>query len=453
MSSLEQLSAFISDTPFSAVPQAVVDKARRHLLDTLGAALAGADSELTQRCLRALQLSEAPGTCPAWGGSALLSARSAALVNGIAAHALELDDSGGCDHSGAVVVPALLAAVALCATPPSGADLIVAMVMGYEAGRRVLEACGGYSPHNEAGWHSTGTCGVFGAAAGCARLLGLNAEQTGHALGLAASMSGGLWAFIHDGADSKKLHAGRPAEGGLLAALLAREGMLGPRTIFADQWGGFLRTYAGAAARPEALLAELGSVWKLSRCSIKPHAACRGTHSAIDAVGELLRTLDIDGQQVQQIRVRASAFLVDMCAGTDTRSLSAAQMSLPYALAVRCLLGNAALASYADSVRQREDVQALMGAVQVDVDPAQAALDEPFVQVLTHDGRTATCRIERPLGGPLNPLEDAALIEKFRSLALRALPATQVDSLVDLCLRLGADTPVQRLLESLRAVR
>lgn len=449
MSSLQQLSAFISDTPFSAIPEAVVAKARRHFLDTLGAALAGADSPLTQRCLHALQRSEVPGDTLVWGSSARLSARSAALVNGVAAHALELDDAGGCDHSGAVVVPALLAALGLCATPPSGEDLLVAMIMGYEAGRRVLEACGGYSPHNEAGWHSTGTCGVFGAAAGCARLLGLDAAQTAHAMGLAASMSGGLWAFIHDGADSKKLHAGRPAEGGLLAALLAQEGMAGPGAIFEDQWGGFLRTYAGAEAVPAALVADLGSIWKLARCSIKPYAACRGTHSAIDALGELLRTLNIDGTQVEHIKVRASAFLVDMCAGTDIRTLSAAQMSLPYALAVRCLRGNAGLASYADGVRQSPDIQALMSAVQVEVDLGQAPLDEPLVEIVTRDGRTSTCQVNQPLGGPLNPLSDAALIDKFRSLASLAIPAEQVEALVELCLNLGADTQAARLLDHL----
>lgn len=446
MNALHTLAGFVCDTPFAAIPEAVVAKARRHFLDTLGAALAGANTELTQRCLGALLCSEPPGDVAVWGGAQRLSARSAALVNGVAAHALELDDAGGCDHSGAVVVPAMLAVLPLCATPPNGEALLTAMVLGYDVARRVLEACGGYSPHNGAGWHSTGTCGVFGAAAACARLLQLNADQTAHALGLAASMSGGLWSFIHDGADSKKLHAGRPAEAGVLAALLARQGMSGPSQVFEDSWGGFLRTYAQAAAEPQALTADLGRVWKLARCSIKPYAACRGTHAAIDAVGELLAELGIDGTQVERIDVRASAFLVDMCAGVDTRTLAAAQMSLPYALAVRCLRGNAGLDSYEGAVRAAPEVQGLMAAISLRIEPRLAPLDEPFVQVTSADGRSATRQVKLALGGPLNPLSDEALIDKFRSLAIRALPSAQVDGLVELCMTLGADTDVPRLL-------
>jgi 2-methylcitrate dehydratase PrpD len=453
MNDLQQLSEFVSATPASAVPEAVFQKARRHLLDTLGAALAGANSELVQRCLRTLQLSEAPGSALVWGGQASLSPRSAALLNGIAAHALELDDAGGCDHSGAVVVPALLATLPLCATPPNGEELLLAMILGYDVGRRVLEACGGYSAHNEAGWHSTGTCGVFGAAAACSRLLGLDALQTAHALSLAASLSGGLWAFIHDGADSKKLHAGRPAEAGLLAALLAQQGITGPGAVFEDAWGGFLRTYAGDTQVPSALTAQLGTLWKISRCSIKPYAACRGTHSAIDALGDLLADLALDGSQVERIQVRASAFLVDMCAGVDTRTLAAAQMSLPYALAVRCLLGDAGLASYALGVRQRADVQACMARIQMHVEPGLAALDEPYVEVLAGDGRSATRQVRRPLGGPLNPLSDAALIDKFRSLASRAVPANQVQKLIDTCLTLDRSTDPNLLLQNLCGIR
>lgn len=450
MKALDELAGFVCDTAFAAIPEAVVAKARRHFLDTLGAALAGAHAQLTQRCLAALACSEPVGEVAVWGGTQRLSARSAALVNGVAAHALELDDAGGCDHSGAVVVPALLAVIPLCPTPPDGEAVLTAMVLGYDVARRVLEACGGYSPHNGAGWHSTGTCGVFGAAAACARLLQLDARQTAHALGLAASMSGGLWSFIHDGADSKKLHAGRPAEAGLLAALLARQGMTGPGHVFEDGWGGFLRTYAGAAAEPQALTAELGSVWKLARCSIKPYAACRGTHAAIDAVGELLAELGIDGAQVQRIDVRASAFLVDMCAGVDTRTLAAAQMSLPYALAVRCLRGSAGLDSYAQEVRAAPQVQDLMKAISLVIDPSLAPLDEPFVQLTTLAGHSATRQVKLALGGPLNPLSDEALIDKFRSLAILALPPHQVEALIKLCMALGADTDIPRLLHLLQ---
>jgi 2-methylcitrate dehydratase PrpD len=447
---MEVLSQFICRTSYEALPAALVDKTKRHFLDTLGAGLAGSQALLTQRALHAMQAAEAPGAAGIWGTDQGLSARNAALVNGIAAHALELDDAGGCDHSGAVVVPAMLAVLPLCATPPDGKELITAMVLGYDVARRVLEACGGYSPHNEAGWHSTGTCGVFGAAAACARLLKLDEQQTASALGLAASMSGGLWAFIHDGADSKKLHAGRPAEGGVLAALLAREGITGPGQVFDDVWGGFLRTLARDTAQPQALTDDLGVVWKLARCSIKPYAACRGTHSAIDAIGQLLSELDISADQVESIEVNASAFLVDMCAGLDTRTLAASQMSLPYAMSVRCLLGHAGLDAYEEKLRTDATVLGFMARIQMHSDASLAPLDEPRLTLIAKDGRCASRQVKTPLGGPLNPIGDEALLEKFSSLANRVLPAAQTDRLAELCLNLEHQTDLQELLDLLR---
>ncbi|WP_122666808.1 MmgE/PrpD family protein [Pseudomonas viridiflava] len=448
---VETLSQFICRTSFDEFPEALVVKAKQHLLDTLGAALAGSQTPLTQNALRAMDASEAEGASVIWGADYGLSARNAALINGIAAHALELDDSGGCDHSGAVVVPAMLAVLPLCEPMPDGKELITAMIIGYDVARRVLEACGGYSPHNEAGWHSTGTCGVFGAAAACARLLRLDEQQTGSALGLSASMSGGLWAFIHDGADSKKLHAGRPAEGGVLAALLAREGITGPTQVFDDVWGGFLRTLARDTAQPQALTEGLGEVWKLARCSIKPYAACRGTHSAIDAIGQLLNELQITAEQVKYIDVNASAFLVDMCAGLDTKTLAAAQMSLPYALTVRCVLGHAGLDAYEEKKRTSPALLAFMQKIQIHVDASLAPLDEPHVTLLCEDGRSASLQIKTPLGGPLNPIGDSELWQKYSSLANRALPAMQAEHLGELCLNLQHITDLQELLDLLRA--
>ncbi|WP_296258092.1 MULTISPECIES: MmgE/PrpD family protein [unclassified Pseudomonas] len=444
------LSHFICNSRYEDLPVELIEKAKRHLLDTLGAALAGANAELTQRCLRALQICEASGPAGIWGSAHGLSPRNAALVNGIAAHALELDDAGGCDHSGAVVVPAMLAVLPLCAPMPNGKELLHAMVIGYDIARRVLEACGGYSPHNEAGWHSTGTCGVFGAAAACARLLKLDEKQTSWTLGLAASMSGGLWAFIHDGTDSKKLHAGRPAESGLLAALLAKNAVSGPGQVFDDVWGGFLCTLARDAARPQALTADLGSVWKLARCSIKPYAACRGTHSAIDAIGDLLKTLNIEAHAIKSIDVKASAFLVGMCAGVDTTTLAASQMSLPYALAVRCLRGHAGLDAYDPHERSSAQILGFMGRITMRVDAQFAPLEEPVVTVFTRDGRHATQQVKAPLGGPLNPVSDTQLLEKFNSLARRAIPAVQAQKLAKVCLDLDKANNLHSLLDLLR---
>ncbi|MBD0706045.1 MULTISPECIES: MmgE/PrpD family protein [unclassified Pseudomonas] len=431
---LQRLAQFCVDTRFEDLPAALVAQAKRHILDTFGAALAGADSDVARQARQVFE--GETGNSLVWGTNLRLGAAQTAMLNGVAAHALELDDTGGCDHSGAVVLPAVMAAVSMAPGTVNGRELITAVVLGYEVGRRVLEACGGYSAHNGAGWHSTATCGVFGAAAAGARVLRLDAGQTLAALGIAGSFSGGLWAFIHDGSQSKKLHSGRAAEGGLLAARFAQQGITGPARLFDDVWGGFLKTLAGPTAEPQALDADLGSVWKLARCSIKPYASCRGTHSAIDALGLLLDQLQVGADQVEDIQVSLCGFLQDMCGGQDVSTLPAAQMSLPYALAARLVHGHCGLEAYDETTRRDPRIDRWLSRIRLEVDPRRSEDGEPVVCVRTVDGRQARLCVDPPLGAPANPMSDAALEQKFFSLAERVMPRVQAEALLGQLARL-----------------
>ena len=149
----------------------MMKKAVRHILDSVGAGVAGAISTEARLLTDTLRdEGEGTGAAPLWGQGSSMTPLNAALVNGTASHAFELDDTGGCDHSGAVVVPAAIAALELAGRPVSGREFIAAVVIGYDVARRPLEACGAYEPHNSAGFHSTGTCGPFGAAAAAARV-------------------------------------------------------------------------------------------------------------------------------------------------------------------------------------------------------------------------------------------------------------------------------------------
>ncbi|SOE73444.1 2-methylcitrate dehydratase PrpD [Burkholderia sp. OK233] len=424
----EQLAAFVAGVPNDALPAAVVHKAKRHILDTLGASLAGA-AAVESRSARPVMSGEGPGVAQVWGTRQSLGPRSAAFVNGVAAHALELDDSGGCDHSGAVVLPAAFAALACSPRPVSGREFLAAVVLGYDVGRRVLEACGGYSPHNARGWHSTMTCGVFGAAAASARLLGLDAVQTGAALGHAGSFSGGLWGFIHDASQTKRMHTGRAAEGGLLAALLARENVSGPTQVFADVWGGFFNAFAPDTQKPEALLHELGDTWKIMRCSIKPHASCRSTHAAVDATLDLLRDIKCDPDRLYNVHVRLSAFVEGMCGGRDLRNLASSQMSLPYAVASVLVYGHAGIAAYLEAARTDPRMAAMMERITLEVDLTMSDLDEPIVTLTIADEMPRSRQVLTPLGDPRNPLSDADLLSKYHALAAMALDDTSASAL------------------------
>jgi 2-methylcitrate dehydratase PrpD len=231
----------------------------------------------------------------------------------------------------------------------------------------------------------------------------------------------------------------------LLAARFAQQGITGPTKLFDDVWGGFLKTLAADTAVPEALDAELGHVWKLARCSIKPYAACRGTHSAIDALGLLLDQLQVSAEQVEDVQVSLCGFLQDMCGGQDVGTLPAAQMSLRYALAARLVQGHCRLEAYDDEQRRHPRIAHWMSRIRLEVDPQLSEDGEPVVSVRTVDGRQASLCVEVPLGAPGNPLSDGALEEKFFSLAGRVIPLQQAKELLEQLWRLEE-------LESVRAL-
>ena len=444
-SHVERLGDFVARARFEDIPATIVEKAKRHILDTLGAGLAGATSDESAHVCAMLEACGEGGPAVIWGKEKRAAARAAALANGVAAHAFELDDTGGCDHSGAVVLPAAMSALCQCRDAVSGADLIKAVVLGYDLGRRVMEALGGYEPHNAAGWHSTGTCGTFASAAGVASLLRLDARQCTSAIALAASFSSGLWAFIHDGSQAKRMHAGRAAEGGLLAALLAREGVTGPVRVFDDVWGGFLRAFAHEPTDVDALIRDLGSTWKMESAAIKPYASCRGTHSAVDAVGKILSTPGVSVESLSELRVRLSPFLHDMCGGRDLSLMPAAQMSLPYAVAARMTFGTAGLSAYAEKRRADAAVQAAMAKIVLATDDSMAASDEPYLTAVLLDGRRIDERVTVALGAPANPLNDEGLLAKFNELAGLVLDAGRIRELADAVLTLEREPDARSL--------
>ncbi|MBO0142552.1 MmgE/PrpD family protein [Agrobacterium sp. Ap1] len=425
-SPVDRLARFVSSLDYDALPANVVAKAKIHVADTLGAALAGARSNEFAISVKSLRPA---GPVPLWGTGLAASTRDAAILNGCAAHAFELDDSGGCDHSGAVVLPALFSALHEIGRPMDGQRMITAVVAGYDVGRRVLEATGGYDAHNSLGWHSTGTCGTIGAAAACANLLGLDAAATRDAITLATSFSSGLWAFIHDGSQAKKLHAGRAAEGGLLAALLASNGFAGPSRVFDDVWGGFFKSYNKSACQPELLAEGLGEVWKVNRAVLKPYASCRGAHSAVDALEDLLSETGQNASDIQHIDLRMSAMLKDMCGAKVGAAMAPTQMSLPYALAARCTFGTAGLQAYTEEHRHHPDVHAMMDRIDVAVDEAMDPMAEPVVTLRFKDGMVVDRMVPRATGSAERPMQAAVVEAKFRELVAMSLPSDQVEVL------------------------
>ncbi|KXF75057.1 2-methylcitrate dehydratase [Paramesorhizobium deserti] len=426
---IDRLAGFVATLRFEDLPDDVIAKTKIHIADTLGAALAGSRS---REFATARKVINRGGEARIWGTQDFTSSRDAALVNGISAHAFELDDSGGCDHSGAVVLPAVLAALPRSGRIVTGRELISAVVAGYDVGRRVLEAAGGYDRHNGLGWHSTGTCGTLAAAAAVANLWNLPAAACRDAITLATSFSSGLWGFIHDGSQAKKIHAGRAAEGGLLAAQLAAEGFAGPSKVFSDVWGGFFNAFNKTSGEPGKLAEALGEAWKIRRAVLKPYASCRGTHSAIDALEDLLSETGRRPQEIVSMELRMSEMLMNMCGKKENGPLSSTQMSLPYALAARCIFGTAGLAAYSSECRSDPRIRPMMGRMKLQIDGTMQPLDEPVVILTFSDGSRVSRMVPRATGSAERPMQPWAIEEKFRQLAGMALEDKEVTRLWDL---------------------
>ncbi len=427
----ETLADYWSAARYEDLPAETVRLAKRFLLDTLAAGVAGAHTEVVDAALSAAQVSveATSGSATLWGRTETLPAPMAAMVNGTASHALELDDFGGCGHSGAVVTPALCALAGRHSF--SGKEAITALVAGYDLAARTLEGAGGYRPINDLGWHSTGICGSFGAAAVSAKLLKLDAERFADALGVAGTFTGGIWAFLADGAMTKRFHPGKAAENGLSAALLAQAGMTGPRKVLEAEWGGFYSTYAREKATPEATLAGLGKEFRIARSGMKPYACCRGLHACQDTLFELMPELGVSSAQIAGMVVHGNDQYRLQFDRMEVTNMLEAQFSIQYALAVGAVSGRGTLDQFSPLRTAEPEVQRLMGATQVLADRVVKPGEYPPLELVLSDGRRVERHMKFAKGAPERPLTDDELQVKVSSLLVPALGAARAKELAD----------------------
>ncbi|MGW3614020.1 MmgE/PrpD family protein [Micromonospora sp. NPDC005163] len=410
------------------LPAAVEHHARRVLLDYCSAALAGSGSGSARLVRDFLLDTEAGGACRVLGTTARLSPAQAALANGTAAHGLEVDDgyTPGAYHPGAPVISAVLAAAESHANTME--ELLTAIAVGFEVSCRLAGA--GHPTTWRRGWHSTPVCGVFGAAAGVATLLRLDADQSVHALGLAGSHSGGLFEFLGNGAEVKRLHAGKAARDGLVCAELAARGLTGPATVL-EGGAGYAHAFVDDQLDVAHLMDGLGETWRMLRTYVKPYPCCRHLHGPIDAALELAAGTDLDVESVQSIEV--GTYSVALKHGfTQVEDFLDAQMSIPYAVAVTLVHGSPTLAHFADDVRSDMRVKRLVEKVVVREDD-DCTRDYPRLRPAVFRVATSTrvheVRVDLPKGEPDRPVDDAELTAKLHALADPVLGEPAVEEL------------------------
>jgi 2-methylcitrate dehydratase PrpD len=235
-----------------------------------------------------------------------------------------------------------------------------------------------------------------------------------------------------------------------MAAQLAQTRLSGPAAVFdADSWGSFWGTFGGPQAVPALLTDGFGERWRVNRCSLKPYATCRGSHSGIDAIGELLNVNALVATDIATIHIAISAFQYGMCGSTTITTRAEAQMSLPYAIAARLVYGKVFLAELEDASWSAPAIGDWLRRTTVQIDEAMAADAEPTISITTHAGQTYRCTVEHPLGSPQRPLTEAQVIAKFRDLVAPVIPSAQADALIDMVGVLPQAHSIQPLIESL----
>jgi len=295
-----RLGEFLSRLEYEELPQQVIEAAKSCILDTLGCILSGGSFDpvpklVDEFCSDNCEKKEA--TVLGYGRKT--SILLAALLNGTMGHAAEMDDvhQEAKAHAGTVVIPAAFSIGEK--NGATGKDIILAVTAGYEAMIRIGIGINA-AAHRLKGWHATGTCGTFGAAAAAAKLYRFNAEQFTSALGLSGTQSAGLWAFTADGADCKMFHAGNACMSGIIAQRLAAAGMRGPSQIIEAADGGLYKASSddyNFAKVTEAL----GERFVITEVARKPFACCRSMHPPIEAVLRLRKNIPVE--KIDKIRV------------------------------------------------------------------------------------------------------------------------------------------------------
>jgi 2-methylcitrate dehydratase PrpD len=396
------------------IPAGVREKCVDLAVDVIGLCVTARNEDYVRATLNAC---DDDGPCTAIGHARTLSAAGAALVNGTAAHGEDFDDTfeGGPVHAGALVVPAVLAA---CERHnPDG----TAALRGIAIGCEVLCRLSTVVPKavHKAGFHPTAVFGAMGAAAGVAAALRLDRKQTVDALGVAGSMASGIIEYLAEGSWTKRMHAGWAAQSGLRAALMARAGFSGPRTVFEGTHGlfhGFAHTTEG---NYDALIGDFGTRWVIETLAFKPYPCGTMTHPYIDCARRLAGR-GIKPDQITDILCNVGEGTVHrlwepLAAKQTPANGYAGKFSQPYCIASALVRGNVGLGDFTDAAVKDPAVLAVAAKVRYHIDPENPYPDEftGHLRATLSDGSLVEERQPHFRGGAKEPLTRADIEEKF----------------------------------------
>ncbi|AET61068.1 MmgE/PrpD family protein [Paenibacillus terrae HPL-003] len=434
-----RLAHFFAPLSYEDLPKEVIAKTKEQVLDTLGVAIGAASEPNVQGSIEALKRYDSSTDCVIWGTDRRASAMTASLINGMMAMSLGLDDVhlSAKMHVGAVMLPVALALGEMHRI--SGKQLIAALAAGYETGIRIGKGIGA-SSHRLKGWHATSTVGVFGAALCAAKIIGLDAERTVHALGIAGSQSGGSWAFQQDGATSIKFHPGRAAEGGIKAALLALGGMTGARAVLEADDGGLYKMTSDEF-NADTVVDQLGQRYDLMDVVRKPYPCCRSMHMSLDGILDLRREYRLRPEEIVKIDVSTYEIGVKQCGMVQQPgNVSEAGLSIPYGIAVALYDGEVGIPQFTEERIRDRRVLELAAKVQVSASEtytrAYPANWGSELNLHLQDGRILNRVVWNGKGSRDDPWTTDELAVRFRRFADDKYSSARVDDMLDSILHL-----------------
>lgn len=428
----EQMSDFVAALRFTDLPPAVVRNGKLRILDILGICLASAQMDFARFSVATMQEWGGKEESSVIGFTGRLPMVNAALANGLTAHGLDYDDTHteSITHASACVVPTALAVGE--AVGASGKEVLTAAVAGWETLTRIGMAAPGR--FHSRGFHATSICGTFAAALTAGKLLGLSPATLSNALGICGSLTSGSFEYLADGSWVKRLHPGWAAHAGIVAALLAQKGFSGPHTIFEGRFG-LYRTHLGEGEFAlERLTAGLGDTWETLNISFKPYPCCHYNHAFIDCVRFLQERHAIRAEEVAEVECLIGEGQVPIvCEPAEIKHRPQtpyhAQFSLPFAVALMLKEGRVGIDEFSEERLRDEELLALARRVTYTVDPTSSFPTHfpGWVKIRLKDGRIVEHQEPYNRGGPVRPLTEGELIDKFVANARRTLAKERVE--------------------------
>ena len=432
-----KLAEFSANLNYEDLSPKVVDWAKYLCLDFAGVTLNGSTTDSAKAVVKTIENLNRPGPSTIVGTPMRTLPEYAALANGIAFHSIELDDVNNESslHPGVVAYPTAVAMADV--VPTDGKSFITSVVAGYDVMVRLGRALKP-AEHYGRGFHPTGTCGAFGAAAVAGRLLGLKGDSFAHALGIAGSQTAGSMEYLAQGAWTKRFHPGWASHSGILAALFAQSGFTGPTTILEGE-NGFLRAYSDDAD-PNEVSRGLGEEFLITQTGIKPHACCRYNQGPIDCLLEMRQTHNLQPEEVKDVRVGVLSAGMGLVAYPEEQkrnpiSTVDMQFSMPFSAAVAIAYGKASLSEYSPGVPEQPVIKDLMSKVKCVTDPE---LDSTFpsqwrawVEVGTNDGRQLRSEVTHPKGDPENGLTWDEMKQKFYDLSTPVISQQRQSEIIE----------------------